>query len=74
MTLADISNKLALEHRLPPLDVQVSWDEKPNDARMKELGKWNAFVAIRGGSERRVPIVIEVVRLVEDDAPRLVGR
>lgn len=61
ITLADVQQRLTEEHGLTPAQVEVSWVDREDGDRMKELGTWSARVKVRGHGREESVIEVEVV-------------
>jgi hypothetical protein len=62
VTLADVSRKLEEEYGVPSSAVDLMWTREDAEARMKELGVWEAQILPSGG-EDAIILNIEVMRI-----------
>lgn len=62
LTLSDVADHIAQIQGLTGHDVEVNWVGQEDGARMKELGSWEASVAIKGYGGESVKVEVEVVR------------
>ncbi|EJT46508.1 hypothetical protein A1Q1_04875 [Trichosporon asahii var. asahii CBS 2479] len=62
LTLNDVAEHIAKLQGLTGNDVEVNWVGHEVGERMKELGSWEASVAIKGYGGESVNVEVEVVR------------
>lgn len=62
LTLSDVADHIAHIQGLTGHEVEVNWVGQEAGARMKELGSWEATVAVKGYGGENVKVEVEVVR------------
>jgi hypothetical protein len=62
VTLADVAKRLEDEFSVPSTSIDVFWRIEDDQARMKELSRWELEIAPKGG-EKSVLIGVEVTRM-----------
>lgn len=62
LTVGDVAEHIAHIQGLTANEVSVAWVGQEEGARMKELGSWEATVAVKGYGGESVQIEVEVVR------------